>query len=128
MKRTALILLICIYSLATVGFTLKEFYCCAKFKSVSVTLVQDIKQKCSKGNEKSGCCDNKYHFYKVKDNYFAGDDVKIPVKHFTKSNLFTPSFQQISFASQQTHVANRSNAPPLYNGVPDYLFNCVFRI
>lgn len=128
MKKIALILLICIYLLAAVGFTLNEFYCCGKFKSVSVTLLQNIKQKCSKGNEKSGCCDNKYHFYKVKDNHFAGDDVNIPLKHFTELSVFTPSFQLISFASHKVTFANTTHAPPLHNGVPDYIFNCVFRI
>lgn len=128
MKKAVLILLICIYSLSTVGFSLKEFYCCGSLKSVSVALVQDAKQNCGKGNEKNGCCANKYHFYKVKDNHFAGDDVSIPVKHFTELSLFTPLFQQISFASQQVISANKSNAPPLHHGVPVYIFNCVFRI
>ncbi len=128
MKKFALILLICIYSLSTVGFSLKEFYCCGKLKSVTVALAQDTKQKCSKGDEKSGCCNNKYQSFKVKDKHFAVSDLKIPAKHFTDLTLFTPVFQQISFASQQSATANKSHAPPLHTSVPIYIYNCVFRI
>ncbi len=96
MKTVALIILISIYSTAVVGFSLREFYCCGKLKSVSVTFSQDAKQKCSKGNG-SGCCGNKYQFFKVKDNHFASDDVNIPVKHFTDLNLFTPSSSKIMY-------------------------------
>ncbi len=128
MKKVALILLICIYSLATAGFSLKEFYCCGKLKSVSVTLAQVTDLKCSKGDEKSGCCDNKYHFNKVKDNHFVSDDLNIPLKHFTLLNLFPPSFQQFLFDLPKINVANRSNAPPLHSGVSSYIYNCVFRI
>lgn len=128
MKKVTLILLITLYSLSTVGLSLKEFYCCGKLKSISVTLVRETKQHCSKGSETGGCCDNQYHFYKVKDNHFAGDDLSIPVKHFTELSVFTPSFQQELFASQLINIGNRTNAPPILNRVPDYIFNCVFRI
>lgn len=129
MKKTLLILLICSYLLATMGFSLKEFYCCGKLKSVSLAFTpEDTKQNCGKGNEKSGCCDNKYHFFKVKDNHFADGDINIPVKHYIVLDLSVPSYQQISFAFQQINVAHRSNAPPLHSRVSPYIFNCVFRI
>ncbi len=41
MKKLAAISLICIYGLATMGFSLKEFYCCGKLKTISVTLAKD---------------------------------------------------------------------------------------
>lgn len=127
MKKFSLILLICIYSLATMGFSLKEFYCCGKLTSISLSFAQDTKEKCEKGNAK-GCCDNKYQFFKVKDNHIAADQVSSPVNHFIDLHLYTPSFQEITFASQQTAIANRSNAPPLHPGVPVYIYNCIFRI
>ena len=124
MKKFALILLICVYSLATMGFSIHQFLCCGKLKSVSITLAQDTKN----GNEKSGCCSNKYQFFKVKDNHFTADDIKIPVKQFINLHLFTSSFQEITFVTQKIIIADRSNAPPLNPGVPAYIYNCVFRI
>lgn len=128
MKKVTLILLITLYSLSTVGFSLKEFYCCGKLKSVTVALAQDTKQKCSKGNEKSGCCNNKYQSFKIKDKHVAGSDVKIPTKHFTDLILFTRVFQLVSFASQQLATTSKSHAPPLHTSVPIYIYNSVFRI
>jgi hypothetical protein len=127
MKKTALILLICIYSLATMGFSLQKFYCCGKLKSTTISLTQNT-EKSGKGNEKSGCCDNKYQFFKVKDKHITADGVSSPVKHFVDLHLYTPSFQNISFASQKLVIAYRSNAPPLHTGVPIYIYKCVFRI
>ncbi len=128
MKKVVLILLICSYSLATMGFSLKEFYCCGKLKSVTLELTPNKKQTCNKGDGGSGCCDNKYQFYKVKDNHVASKDVNNSLKYFTDLNLFTPTFQKILFSSPKIFVANRSNAPPIHSGVSTYLFNCVFRI
>ena len=128
MKKVSLILLICIYSLATMGFSLKQFYCCGKLKSISISITQETNQKCSKGNEKSGCCDNKYQFFKVKDNHITADQVSTPVNHFIDLYLYTSSFQDITFATQKPTIAYRSNAPPLITSVPIYIYNCVFRI
>lgn len=128
MKKVTLILLICIYSLATMGFSLKQFYCCGKLKSITISLTPEAKQHCSKDNEKSGCCDNKYQFFKVKDTHITADNVSSPVKHFVDFDLYTPSFEDISFVSQKTTIAYKSNAPPLHRGVPIYIYNCVFRI
>jgi len=127
MKKIALILLICSYSLATMGFSLKEFYCCGKLKSVTVELTPNKKQTCNKGDG-SGCCDNKYQFYKVKDNHLSGKAVDIPLNYFTDVDLFTSEVQSISFVTNEIDVINGSHAPPLYKGVPVYISNCVFRI
>lgn len=128
MKKVALILLICIYSFATMGFSLKQFYCCGKLKSITVSLTQDTKQECGKGNEKSGCCDNKYQFFKVKDNHISAGQASCPVKYFIDLDIYNPSFNEITFASQKTTIAYRSNAPPLHTGIPLYIYDCVFRI
>ncbi len=128
MKKAALILLICIYSLATMGFSLKHFYCCGKLKSTSIALTQDATQHFGKGNEKRGCCDNKYQFFKVKDKHITADQVNSPVKHFVDLHLYIPSLQYICFASQKPVIAYRSNAPPLHTGVSISIYNCVFRI
>lgn len=128
MKKAVIILLICVYSLATIGFTLKHFYCCGKFKSITLSLAHQEEDKCAKGDDKSGCCDSKFQFLKVRDNHISANEAGFPVKCFVDLHLYTPSFQDISFVSQKTTIANRSNAPPLYQGVPIYIYNCVFRI
>lgn len=127
MKKVALILLICIYSLATMGFSLKQFYCCGKLKSINISLALETKQKCSKGNAK-GCCDNKYQFFKVKDNHITADKASTPVNHFIDLHLYSPLFQDITFVCNEITIAYKSNGTPLNATVPLYIYNCVFRI
>lgn len=93
MKKAAIILLICVYSLATMGFSLKQFYCCGKLKSVTFSLLQEAKDKCGNGDDKTGCCDSKFQFFKVKDNHISADQADFPFKHFIDLHLYTPSFQ-----------------------------------
>jgi len=128
MKKTALLFLICIYSLSTFGVSLKEFYCCGKLKSVSVILQDSENQRCGKAEDRSGCCKTKIQFYKVNDRHFAAAILSGPVKHFTYLPLVTTDIQIISLAVQQTEIANSNHAPPLYSGVPVYISNCVFLI
>ncbi len=123
MKRTSLILLICIYSFSTYGVSLKKFYCCSNLNSVSVTLADDAKDKCSK----DGCCKTKYKFFKVNDKHLANSELFTSVKYYTDLFSFTPSYQSISFP-KQVDIFNDCHAPPLYLGVPIYISNCVFRI
>lgn len=128
MKKITVILLLSIYSISTLGLSLKSFYCCGKLESVTVSITQNEQQKCANDDGTSDCCKTKYQFFKVKDNHFVADHVSSPVKHFVELNLFTSSFQVVNYPSEQINVANKSNAPPLIHGVPDYIFNCVFRI
>ncbi len=128
MKKTTVILLLSIYSISTLGLSLKSFYCCGNLKSVTVSIAQDEQQKCANDDGTSDCCKTKYQFFKVKDNHFVADHVSSPVKHFIELNLFTSSFPVVNYPSKQICVANKSNAPPLIHGVPDYIYNCVFRI
>lgn len=127
MKKIVLILLISIYSLSTFGVSLKEFYCCGKLKSVTVTLADDSKDKCGKGDNKDGCCKTKYQFFKVKDKHIATGELATLAKHFTVNVSFTPGYQSL-LLPRQVAVINGSHAPPLYTGVPIYISNCVFRV
>ncbi|MDQ2721290.1 MAG: hypothetical protein M3Z26_16205 [Bacteroidota bacterium] len=127
-KKITVILLLSIYSISTLGLSLKSFYCCGNLKSVTVTLPQDEQQKCANDDGTNDCCKTKYQFFKVKDNHFVADHLSSPVKHFVELNLFTSTFQIVNYPSEQIYVANKSNAPPLRHRVPDYIFNCVFRI
>ena len=128
MKKVALILLICIYSLATMGFTFQQFYCCGKLREISLTIPKTQKSNCKTCNHSKGCCDNKYQFFKVNDNHFISDNIKAPVKQFSDLLLYTPSFSDIIFSSHQIFFCNKCNAPPVHYGVASYVYNCVFRI
>ncbi|MFX1705668.1 hypothetical protein PV783_17000 [Chitinophaga sp. CC14] len=129
MKKIFAILLLIIYTTASAGFSIKQFYCCGKLKSVSFTFSQGTKEKCSKGNEKDGCCQNKYHTLKVKDNHIAADDFARPAQHFADLHISAPFYQSPDFiVLKQINTANPGNAPPLHYGVPVYIFNCTYRI
>ena len=128
MKKIAIILLLGVYSLSTLGLSLKSFYCCGKLKSVTVTITQDQQQNCANNDGMSDCCKTKYQFFKLKDNHVAGDVVTTPALHFCYLHLFTSSFRIINYPSEKNEVANLSNAPPLHHTVPEYIFNRVFRV
>ena len=128
MKKITAILLLSLYSLSTLGVSLKSFYCCGNLKSVTVSITQDEQQKCATDDGTSDCCKTKYQFFKVKDNHVTADIISTPVLHFIYLHLFTPAFQFINYSSEEDYAANLSNGPPLLHTVPDYIFNCVFRI
>ena len=110
------------------GVSLKSFYCCGKLKSVSVALSQDLTNKCTKADNSKDCCQTKYHVVKVRDTHVVADHLNSPVKSFIELNLFSTSFQTIHFPFQKDLIERKNNAPPLIQGVPDYIINCVFRI
>lgn len=128
MKKITIILLLGIYSLSTLGLSLKSFYCCGKLKSVKVSIAEDQQQRYANDNGNSDCCQTKYQFFKVKDNHFAGDVVNVPILHFCYLHLFTSPYQIVNYPSEKKDLANLSNAPPLHHTVPDYIFNCVFKV
>lgn len=128
MKKIIAILLLSIYSISTLGLSLKSFYCCGDLKSVTVSVTQDEQQNCANDDGTSDCCKTKYQFFKVKDNHVAADVISTPVLHFINLHLFTPFFQIINYPSEEVFTTYLSNAPPLLHTVPDYIFNCVFRI
>lgn len=129
MKKLAIISLLCIYALATMGFSLKEFYCCGKLKSISLTLADDGKAKCKNGDSNTdGCCKNKFQYFKVKDNHLASAHEATALNSFSELPTIVSSYHFISFPTQQVDVINGSHAPPLYTGVPIFISNCVFLI
>jgi hypothetical protein len=127
-KKITAILLLSLYSLSTLGLSLKSFYCCGNLKSVTVSISQHEQKTCANGDGKSDCCKTKYQFFKVKDNHVASDVLTAPVLHFCYLHLFTSPYQIINYPSEKDEVANLTNAPPLLHTVPGYIFNCVFRV
>ena len=120
MKKASLIVLICCYSLATIGLSLKQFYCCGKLSSVTVVLTPGEKKTGNKAHEEPGCCNNKYQYFKVNDNHFAENISKVPCKHFIDLGSFIPSFRQ----EANRPVAAPSDRPPF----DDLLQRGLFRV
>lgn len=128
MKKFSLILLVCIYSLSVLGIGIKQFYCCGKLKSTAISFVQAAKEKCDKDNSMEGCCKTTFKNLKVKDTHIAAEGIIKPVKPFTDLHLFASYLIVTRMANEPLAVANVSNAPPLYHGVPVYVLHCVYLI
>lgn len=128
MKKIALILLICVYTLSSFGIGVRQFYCCGKLKTTTISFIQEAKEKCIKGDENNGCCKTKFKSFKITDNQISADKITNTVKHFTYLHLFTPSIEVTALSNELLDIANASHAPPANHGVPVYLFNCNFRI
>lgn len=125
MKKVALILLLCIYALFSVGVSFKAFYCCGELKYISASFT-DIGT--SKTGKDDGCCKTSYQYFKVKDTHLASGDFSLPEKNAVDLPLFSTLYQTTSFLSLDIHIINGSHAPPLYTGIPVYISNCVFLI
>lgn len=127
MKKITLILLISIYALSSFGIGVKQFYCCGKLKSTSISIIQGAKEKCATGSKMSGCCKTKFHSLKIKDTHIAADGIN-PVKYFSEAILFNSSFESMGLVQQQIVVNHPSHAPPLHYSLPLYIFYCNYRI
>lgn len=130
MKKFVTILLICVYALATMGFSLREFYCCGKLSSKSVTFISNENEKCAKGNNNDDwCCKYKYQYFKVKDNHVSAGHIHLlAFNHRFNLPLYKLSLQDLIFSSQENTFGYTSNAPPLCYSVPIYISNCVYLI
>jgi hypothetical protein len=110
------------------GVGIRQFYCCGKLKSTSITVVQEVKEKCGKSDAMKGCCKTKFKNFKVKDSHVSTEAIPAFTKYFTDLDLFTAPIPQPALANQPLIVANTSHAPPLNHAVPVYIFICTYRI
>ena len=114
--------------MSTFGVSLKEFYCCGKLESVSVTFASAKKDKCSKDDNTDRCCKTKFQVLKVKDSHVAPADLSLPFKYCTDQLPFTTSYNHIQVNLTEVEIINGSHAPPVKKEVPLYIYNCVFRV
>lgn len=128
MKKSALIFLILIYSMSSFGVTFKQFYCCGKLKTVSVTLSQPGKDKAATDNDPDGCCKTKVKSFKVKDTHIATEKATTPLNAYVAFPVAIHELLTVPLAAHRLKALNGIHAPPLRKDVPIYLFNCVFRI
>ena len=121
MKKAAVIFFVFIYAFSTTGVSLEGFYCCGKLKSVKLRLAGDL-------NSSDGCCKTTYQSFKIKDTHIAAEQVAAPSLTYTHVYFYIADIKIPSLAS--AHALDRSNdhAPPLHNGIPLYISDCIYRI
>ena len=128
MKKVSLIIIICIYSLATLGIGVKQFYCCGKLKSTNIAFIQGTNQHCNNSDDMTGCCKTSFKSFKVKDSHFAADSPIIPSIIYTYLHSLYTSWLLEAPLNNSKIILKLSNAPPLHHGVPVYLLLCTYRI
>ena len=128
MKKISLILLILIYGLSSFGIGVRQFYCCGKLESTTLSFLQVEKKKCDKDDGTSGCCKTEFKSFKVKDSHVAADGINVPGKQITDLFLIAPSFELSAPVKKPCDVANAAHAPPLINGIPLYILGCTYLI
>jgi hypothetical protein len=133
MKKLLSILLIFIYSTASFGMSVKEYYCCGKLTSGAVSLVSGNNEQttCTMQTKAcSGCCKTKSHLLKVKDNHIASGAVALTAKHFTHTgNINFTELNTVAIADTKLGTSIGINDPPLlHSSIPTYLFIRVIRI
>ncbi|RAJ33017.1 HYC_CC_PP family protein [Pedobacter cryoconitis] len=131
MKKALSILLLLLYTTASFGLGVKQFYCCGQLRSISFTIQQDVNEKCSKDMDKEQCCEIQLSSLEVKDIHLLSSQSDNQVKHF--NNLFLSAFRNYHPAPsfdgvERIPIASSTNAPLLHGGVPIYMFNCTYRI
>ena len=77
MKKGLTIILLLFYFLSVPGIGLKEIYCCGKLKSVVIAVSVNEKTNCTKDHDHTKCCETKYHWLKIADNYLSS--IKSPI-------------------------------------------------
>lgn len=126
MKKILSILLLILYTTASFGFSVEQSYCCGQQKLVSFTLKQDPNERYSKSNEKEGSCENQFHTLSHSTSVKISNPAKYPADlHLLAFDTF---YRGSLSAFQHKGTNHPTNAPPLHNGVPVYISNCVYRI
>ena len=122
MKKTGIIALILLYTIAVVGINFSVHYCGKRISSVSVT---GTKKCCCKTEKKNSCCTTKYIKAKVNDTHTPG----------TKQTVSSPIAVPINTDSAVTSVIPSSSSLRLYfetakppPGMPLYLRDGNLRI
>lgn len=123
MKKTGIILLLCIYALSTFGVSINHFYCCGKLKSIYLTLHEDNKTEC----DKKGCCKTEHTFLKINDSHASADVVACPPLYFTTAYI-NNGFLYAAPLFTAVYSVHDSNAPPISQPVPYYKLHCLYRI
>ena len=128
MKKIATLLVLLVYSAATIGATVHFHYCMNEF--VGWDLWHEAKNnecgKCGMKEKKGGCCKDEHKQLKIEDDHQKSRFEK-HVHLGTAPALVTNFVSGIFQASSLSYYTPLSNAPP---HIPKrlHLLNCVFLI
>jgi hypothetical protein len=128
MKKLALIAMICMYAISSVGIGIKAFYCCGQLKSTSIGFIQQPNDNCGMDNEPGGCCKTSFKSLQVKDSHVAADVIHFSAKHFIQAAICYHSFETGLFTANSIPTAHQTHAPPLLKDLPVYKLICSYRI
>jgi len=127
MKKLLSILLIAIYSAATMGMSVQQCFCDGKLITISVCLTSN-NEGCNMSSKKDDCCKTKSSFFKVKDNHLVALIEKATFKSFLTAALpITTSAN--TYANIAVNATNGINDPPLlHSSTPTYIFLRTIRV
>ena len=128
MKKIALFILINIYALSSFGIGIKQFYCCGHLKSTIIGFAQETKENCKTGIKQKGCCESRFHSFKVKDSHFAPAAINHTFISLSQAIILSPANNTVELVKQPGPIIHSRSGPPFYNGIPIYIFNCLYRI
>ena len=128
MKKFALILLICMYTLSSFGVSVNQFYCCGKLKTTSLSFIHVVTEKCGNQKMMGGCCKTTFKSLQVKDSHIAAIGIDKLAKIFTDLPLFYAAINITPLNSSSVNTAYSGNAPPLHYNLPIYILNCAYLI
>jgi hypothetical protein len=126
MKKVFLILLTVVYAISGFGICVKEFYCCGKLKTTTISFADAGVQKCSNANNMKGCCKTKYHILKLNENHIPGDALTAPSVFFSDVSLPALCDYTYNKTAVTITVSNAVHAPPILDPVHIYIKNCCF--
>jgi hypothetical protein len=118
MKRVITILLVLLYSVASIGATATTHLCAGKVKTC----------KCGKPTKKDLCCSEKTVYLKSQDNHQSQVSATIIVKKLNLSidkPTYTNNFNAVLAFNTKTFIAKKSL---IDTGPPIYQFICVYLI
>lgn len=128
MKKIALILLICMYTLSSFGVSVNQFYCCGKLKTTSLSFLHAVTEKCSNQKMMVGCCKTTFKSFQVKDSHVAALGINKMAKVFTDLHLYYSEINLTPLSSLSINTAYSGNAPPSRFNVPIYILYCAYLI
>src|SRR5579871_1843845 len=113
MKKTAILLIAILYTIASSGVIGSNFYCCGKFKESSLFFPVKEKKGCKKDTENDGCCNTKTFFAKVSDQHAASPRIKVNHDEKIIDVAFLPS--SLTYENSQNKLLTSCvvHAPPL---------------
>lgn len=127
-KKLLVIFLLLAYATSSLGVSIQNFYCCGKWKSVSIGINKISFDNCKEQNGTDGCCKTTLQYLKIKDSHLGAEGAKIPFFFFI--GIPTTSFycrDQIDLDPSKLLV-EPIYSPPHIRHVTIYVKNRVFRI